>query len=390
MNRFDQKWRHKMNILYENNYPFNSEDFDEIITSDNGKFFIVKLDNKYNIIDETGKFLLDTWLYNNQLYTIAHMFIDYYDIDKTGISKLAESYYPSKSYNKKSKLFESIKEDELINFATERFFNTWLDCNVSFDDLCEVLLDGFYGKDFEDSTWEYIYGYGKDYDYLEIAHNIGVKAASYPDIISFKQLYENKSIKRFLNRNRNFNRLRLSEAYYGGTQYDKGLRNPEIYGFVKNNIAPIIVNTLTDEGYNASIAKPSTSRLYSDVLINIRGGIKGIKTLNVNYYKPGSPTIGLAMNKFTNFNPKNTDIFYGLSFISDTKLYIIPRTVLHINWGNIMVNPLLTRDAYGNANQIVSCDVNKLINLAENEGCVFDLSPENTNKIKNDFIKYIS
>lgn len=95
-----------------------------------------------------------------------------------------------KNWCGKNTLLESVGEDELIDFATNKFFNNWLDCEVSIDDLCDAMLDGFYGKDF--AEWEKIYGYGKDYEYLECAYDIGMHAMNSQDITALRSIYESK------------------------------------------------------------------------------------------------------------------------------------------------------------------------------------------------------
>lgn len=112
------------------------------------------------------------------------------NFDKKWEQKM-KALYENKNVYKRNTLNESVGEDELIDFATKNYFNRWLDCDVNLDDLCDALLDGLYGKDFR--RWDRIYGFGKDYEYLECAYDIGVNAASATDFEAFKALYESKN-----------------------------------------------------------------------------------------------------------------------------------------------------------------------------------------------------
>lgn len=87
----------------------------------------------------------------------------------------------------KRKLRTQIEYADLLKFVSDSFFDNWLDCDVDSSDLAEALEHGFEGKRFH--HWEKIYGYGKDYEYLEDAYAIGKHARRFKTLDNFKKYY---------------------------------------------------------------------------------------------------------------------------------------------------------------------------------------------------------
>lgn len=81
----------------------------------------------------------------------------------------------------------TIEYSDLYDFISEYYFQNWLDCEVDSDDLETALRDGFEGNEF--NNWENIYGYGKDYEYLEDAFAFGREARRFKNIENFKKRY---------------------------------------------------------------------------------------------------------------------------------------------------------------------------------------------------------
>lgn len=86
----------------------------------------------------------------------------------------------------KSKQHTKINWRDLVDYASDKFFNNWLDCYVSAEDLTEALQEGFENKNF--GKWENSYD-GKEYEYLECAYDIGVTARSYKSIVDLDAYY---------------------------------------------------------------------------------------------------------------------------------------------------------------------------------------------------------
>ena len=397
----------------------------------------------------------------------------YYDsLDETENIKIKDSNITMNSFDKKweqkmdalhesndtykrNALNESVEEDELIDFATKNYFDRWFDCDADPDDLCDALLDGLYGKDFR--QWDRIYGFGKDYEYLECAYNMGVNAASAADFEAFKALYESKNsalqtfrksysakankslfegkaltseekMDRWHNGSRKENikacseeklkeyrkicrakgyaeevkqinaelraRKSVSESFVLEAKSDNsGLRNSVLYGFLLRKVAPIVAATVTEAGFAANVHDSSASKdKVADVKVDIKGrGINGINKLNINYYNPGDPVMGVSNSKFASGSVK-TDPTFGLAFVSEERVYIIPKPILQRNWGKLMSTDRsiqMVKDALGMRSEITICDASKMMELAENEGYVYTMSAANAAKYRTELNKYL-
>jgi predicted HicB family RNase H-like nuclease len=397
----------------------------------------------------------------------------YYDsLDETENIKIKDSNITMNSFDKKweqkmdalhesndtykrNALNESVEEDELIDFATKNYFNRWFDCDADPDDLCDALLDGLYGKDFR--QWDRIYGFGKDYEYLECAYKMGVNAASAADFEEFKALYESKNsalqtfrksysakankslfegkaltseekMDRWHNGSRKENikacseeklkeyrkicrakgyaeeakqinaelraRKSVSESFVLEAKSDNsGLRNSVLYGFLLRKVAPIVAATVTEAGFAANVHDSSASKdKVADVKVDIKGrGINGINKLNINYYNPGEPVMGVSNSKFASGSVK-TDPTFGLAFVSEERVYIIPKPILQRNWGKLMSTDRsiqMVKDALGMRSEITICDASKMMELAENEGYVYTMSAANAAKYRTELNKYL-
>jgi addiction module RelB/DinJ family antitoxin len=189
-------------------------------------------------------------------------------------------------------------------------------------------------------------------------------------------------------------RKSVSESFVLEAKSDNsGLRNSVLYGFLLRKVAPIVAATVTEAGFAANVHDSSASKdKVADVKVDIKGrGINGINKLNINYYNPGEPVMGVSNSKFASGSVK-TDPTFGLAFVSEERVYIIPKPILQRNWGKLMSTDRsiqMVKDALGMRSEITICDASKMMELAENEGYVYTMSAANAAKYRTELNKYL-
>lgn len=189
-------------------------------------------------------------------------------------------------------------------------------------------------------------------------------------------------------------RKSVSESFVFEAKSDNsGLRNSVLYGFLLRKVAPIVAATVTEAGFAAKVHDSSAAKdKVADVKVDIKGrGINGVNKLNINYYNPGEPVMGVSNSKFASGSVK-TDPTFGLAFVSEEKVYIIPKPVLQRNWGRLMSTDRsiqMVKDALGMRSEITICDASRMMALAENEGYVYTMSATNAAKYRTELNKYL-
>lgn len=166
-------------------------------------------------------------------------------------------------------------------------------------------------------------------------------------------------------------RSRLNEA----RNDNGGLRNSELYGFLKNKVSKTIIDTLKANGLDAELVNKDDEKI-KDIEIKIKKDkLEGMNVLYVNSYngcnEEGIGIVPIANAKFTNARRPTQ----GFVFVSpdDNCVYIIPSLVLQRNWTKLLADKRndavrIVLDALGVSNQISMCDVDRLRELAASDG----------------------
>lgn len=133
------------------------------------------------------------------------------------------------------------------------------------------------------------------------------------------------------------------------------INNSNAYGYARNVIAPVIVETLkSTEGIsNVDYKKPTNVK--DEIKLSFKEGRK--KTYAVLAYQ-GSGDIKLS--QYHMYNPKGN----GIAFIKNSMAYFVELDVLQANWSNIMTRSYMYTDG-SNMRATMTCgDPEKICGLA--------------------------
>ena len=130
------------------------------------------------------------------------------------------------------------------------------------------------------------------------------------------------------------------------------LNNSAAYGFCRNIVSKVLINSAISEGLKAEKVVHSSEKTYKPIEVKIgRDKVACLQGPNTD------GCISLSMHHM--MNSKNVGFIYG------SKAYIVSQQALQTNWSNIMTGkPYMYTDGTGIRTSMTPADVKKLVKLA--------------------------
>ena len=154
------------------------------------------------------------------------------------------------------------------------------------------------------------------------------------------------------------------------------LNNSIAYGFSKNVVRPIIMDTIKEANPSLKVEEPkSTTSVFKPINVVVKNGKEKKELSVVIYYGNGV----IALSSYNMMYAKN------IAFIANSTCYIVDGDALRANWQNIMVKTKTYVDGSNIASEMTYADVNKVIELASEQ---YSVKESNTNKLKQKAIEY--